>query len=146
MNKFQRKRIERLKNKFVNFDLLNSVNNYFRDSKKQYLIKTKNRSSNILPCFVNLVIYVYNGKKYIPFYVIKDYLGHKFGEFIYTRRFVGHKKSGKKLMFKKKIIKKTKYFKYIKSVKFGFSMLSKKKLYKTLKKKKTIKKTNEKKN
>ena len=69
MNKFQRKRIARLKNKFIHLDLLNSVNNYFHDSKRQYLIKTKNRSSSILPCFTNLVVYVYNGKKYIPFYV-----------------------------------------------------------------------------
>jgi small subunit ribosomal protein S19 len=76
MNKFQRKRIERLKTKYVHFDLLNSVNTFFSDSKKQYLIKTKNRSSTILPCFVNLTVYVYNGKKYLPFYVIKDYLGH----------------------------------------------------------------------
>ena len=142
MNKFQRKRIARLKNKFVHLDLLNSVNNYFHDSKRQYLIKTKNRSSSILPCFINLVVYVYNGKKYIPFYVIKDYLGHKFGEFIYTRRFVGHKKSGKKLMFKKKLIKKKKPFKYMKTLKYFSSMLSKKKLYKNLKKNEKANKSN----
>ena len=142
MNKFQRKRLERLKTKYVHFDLLNSVNTFFSDSKKQYLIKTKNRSSTILPCFVNLTIYVYNGKKYIPFYVIKDYLGHKFGEFIYTRKFGGHKKSGKKLMFKKKIIKKNKSFKYIKSLKTTYNLVSKKKIYKKLNEKKNKSITN----
>ena len=136
MNKFQRKRLERLKTKYVHFDLLNSVNTFFSDSKKQYLIKTKNRSSTILPCFVNLTVYVYNGKKYLPFYVIKDYLGHKFGEFIYTRRFVGHKKSGKKLMFKKKILKKNKSFKYMKTLKAVYNLFSKKKIYKKLNEKK----------
>ena len=30
-------------------------------------------------------------------------IGHKFGEFVYTRKFLGHKKQNKKLVFKKKL-------------------------------------------
>lgn len=88
--------------KYINIDLFKSVIAYNSDRKKLYKIQTKSRSSTITPFFKNLIVYVYNGKKYIPFTVNKDIIGHKFGEFIYTRRNVIHKKEGRKLSIKKK--------------------------------------------
>jgi small subunit ribosomal protein S19 len=100
INKFELLRINRLKKKFIDLDLIKKAF-YFRLNSKN-IIKTKSRASVILPRFLNLVVHVYNGKKYIPILVNNDMLGHKFGEFVFTRKFVGHKKQNKKLMFKKK--------------------------------------------
>jgi small subunit ribosomal protein S19 len=98
--------------KYINYQLINSLYEYKIDRKKLFQIKTQSRSSIILSYFTNLIVYVYNGKKYIPFRVTKDYIGHKFGEFIYTRQHVVHKKQGKKLMFKKKPIQNKSVFKH----------------------------------
>ena len=53
-------------------------------------IKTMSRRSTILPKFVGLNFEVYNGKKYIPFRVKEEMVGHKLGEFSPTRTFNGH--------------------------------------------------------
>ena len=101
INKFEFLRINRLKKKFIDLNLIKSV--YFYRMNVKNIIKTKSRSSVILPRFVNLVVHDYNGKKYIPISVTNDMIGHKFGEFVYTRKFLGHKKQNKKLVFKKKL-------------------------------------------
>ena len=104
LNKFALLRIARLKKKFIDLNLIKSVVQFYSDSKK--IIKTKSRSSVILPIFNKLTINVYNGKKYIPLEITNDFIGHKFGEFVLTRKFLGHKKDNKKLVFKKKLITK----------------------------------------
>ncbi len=97
--------LKRLYLKYIDNKLIDNLKKYYYESKKKRLqIKVQNRSSTILPCCRGLNVYIYNGKRYIPFYVTKEVFGHKFGEFIYTRRFIGHKKHGKKLIFKKKNI------------------------------------------
>ncbi len=111
-NILKEKRLLRLRKKFVDLNLIKSVKTYYSDSNLKLNIKTQSRSSTILPCFVDLIIYVYNGKKYIPLLITKDFLGHKFGEFILTRKFLGHKKDGKKLSFKKKLITPSKPYKH----------------------------------
>jgi small subunit ribosomal protein S19 len=110
------KRSKVLELHYINYQLIKSLYEYKLDKKKSYQIKTQSRSSIILPYFNNLIVYVYNGKKYIPFKVTKDYIGHKFGEFIYTRQHVTHKKQGKKLMFKKKITQTKPIFKHKKKL------------------------------
>jgi ribosomal protein S19 len=54
------------------------------------------RSSFILPSFIGLVFEVYTGKSYTKVYIEEKMVGHKLGEFSYTRK-IGkiHFKKGK---------------------------------------------------
>ena len=56
-------------------------------------IKTTSRNSEIIPKFIDQMFYVYNGKIFTKVLVTKEMIGHKFGEFAFTR---------KKFSFKKK--------------------------------------------
>ena len=53
-------------------------------------IKTWSRRSTITPDFVGLTLSVYNGKKFINYFVTENMVGHKVGEFSPTRTFKGH--------------------------------------------------------
>jgi len=54
------------------------------------IIQTYSRKSTIFNSFVGYTFEVYNGKKFIKFYVSKDMVGHKLGEFSNTRTFIKH--------------------------------------------------------
>lgn len=95
-------RIERLKFKYVDPVLISDLKSY-DPSQKNYIVRTMSRSSTITPLFVGKMVAIYNGKKYFSLEITEDFLGHKLGEFIFTRKFLGHKKQGKKLVIKKKI-------------------------------------------
>ena len=66
-----------------------------RESGKNEVIKIWSRKSTILPQFVGLTFGVYNGKKHIPVFIQEGMVGHKLGEFVFTRTFRSHEK-GKK--------------------------------------------------
>ena len=66
-------------------------------SKKNHTKITVSRATTILPKFVDKTIIVYNGKKFNEITVIEEMIGHKFGEFVSTR---------KQFSFKKKKTKK----------------------------------------
>lgn len=51
------------------------------------------RSSEIVPAFLGLNFKIHNGKNYVELTVTDDMIGHKFGEFSFTRS---------KFLFKKK--------------------------------------------
>ena len=53
-------------------------------------IKTWSRRTTIIPDFVGLTFMVHNGKKFLPVYVTERMIGHKLGEFSFTRTFKGH--------------------------------------------------------
>ena len=59
-----------------------------RNEKKIY--KTWSRRSTVIPEMVGHTIAVHNGKKFIPVYVTENMVGHKLGEFSFTRTFKGH--------------------------------------------------------
>ena len=67
----------------VKVDGLNS-----RNEKK--VVKTWSRRSTIVPDFIGHTIAVHNGKKFIPVYITENMVGHKLGEFSFTRQFKGH--------------------------------------------------------
>ena len=67
----------------VKIEVLNAAN----DKK---VVKTWSRRSTIFPEFVGHTIAVHNGKKFIPVYVTENMVGHKLGEFSFTRQFKGH--------------------------------------------------------
>jgi small subunit ribosomal protein S19 len=59
-----------------------------RNDKK--VLRTWSRRSTIVPEMVSHTIAVHNGKKFIPVYVTENMVGHKLGEFSFTRAFKGH--------------------------------------------------------
>lgn len=64
-------------------DALNAAN-------EKKVVRTWSRRSTILPEFVGHTIAVHNGKKFIPVYITENLVGHKLGEFSFTRQFKGH--------------------------------------------------------
>jgi len=50
------------------------------------------KSSTILPKFIGLTLWVYNGKTFTMIKVIDEMIGHKLGEFILTRKKFSYKK------------------------------------------------------
>lgn len=59
------------------------------------LIATRN--SEIIPGFIDKIFMVHDGKTYSEVTVTEDHVGHKFGEFVFTRsKFVFKKKKSKK--------------------------------------------------
>ena len=59
-----------------------------RNEKK--VLRTWSRRSTVIPEMVGHTITVHNGKKFIPVYVTENMVGHKLGEFSFTRTFKGH--------------------------------------------------------
>jgi len=60
---------------------------------------TVSRGSEILPSFVNKTFSIYNGKSFFAVLITSKMIGHKFGEFVFTRKqfiFKKNKKYGPK--------------------------------------------------
>jgi small subunit ribosomal protein S19 len=54
------------------------------------VIKTWARDSQISPEMVGFTFGVHNGKEHIPVFVTEEMVGHRFGEFSFTKKFVKH--------------------------------------------------------
>lgn len=76
------------KGPYVDEKLLKKVQAAGSGSKK--VIKTWARRSQIAPEFVGLTFAVHNGKEHVPVFVTEAMVGHRLGEFAYTRKFRGH--------------------------------------------------------
>ncbi len=59
-----------------------------RNDKK--VLRTWSRRSTVVPEMVGHTLAVHNGKKFIPVYITENMVGHKLGEFSFTRSFKGH--------------------------------------------------------
>ena len=55
------------------------------------VIQTWARRSTITPDSVGHTLAVHNGHKFIPVYISENMVGHKLGEFAYTRTFRAHR-------------------------------------------------------
>jgi small subunit ribosomal protein S19 len=77
------------KGAFVDKHLSDRIDEMNRRSEKKVL-KTWSRRSTIIPEMVGHTIAVHNGKKFIPVYVTENMVGHKLGEFSFTRTFKAH--------------------------------------------------------
>ena len=53
-------------------------------------IRTWSRACTIVPEFVGQTFSVHNGRKFLPIYISEQMVGHKLGEFAFTRTFKGH--------------------------------------------------------
>lgn len=62
--------------------------------EKNKAIKTHKRNLVIVPQMVGMKIAIYNGKEFIPVEIMKEMLGHRFGEFSLTRNKVKHGGAG----------------------------------------------------
>ena len=60
------------------------------ETGKKTMMKTWSRACTIAPEFVGHTFGVHNGKQHIPVFVTEDMVGHKLGEFSFTRRFMAH--------------------------------------------------------
>jgi len=80
------------KGPFVDPKLLKKVMAQERGEPKP--IKTWSRRSTIIPEFVSKTFLVHNGKEFKKVFVTENMVGHKLGEFSFTRVFRGH--SGRK--------------------------------------------------
>src|SRR5438874_13084165 len=77
------------KGPFIDGHLLKKIEGMnTRGDKKD--LRTWSRRSTISPEMVGHTIAVHNGKKFIPVYVTENMVGHKLGEFSFTRIFKGH--------------------------------------------------------
>jgi len=77
------------KGPFVDPSLLDKVMKA-KASKSKVPIKTWSRRSTITPDFVGLTLNVHNGRILSPVFVTENMVGHKLGEFSYTRTFKKH--------------------------------------------------------
>lgn len=77
------------KGPFIDEHLLKKVEVQNENNEKK-IIKTWSRRSTILPEMIGHTFAVYNGQKHITVYVSDDMIGHKLGEFVYTRTYRGH--------------------------------------------------------
>src|SRR3979409_1035109 len=77
------------KGPFIDAPLMKAITDMnARSERKVY--KTWSRRSTISPEMVGHTIAVHNGKKFIPVYITENMVGHKLGEFSFTRIFKGH--------------------------------------------------------
>ena len=60
------------------------------EKSEKKVVRTWSRRSTILPEFIGHTLAVHNGKKFIPVYITENMVGHKLGEFSFTRSFKGH--------------------------------------------------------
>lgn len=77
------------KGPFADDHLLKKIEELNKENKKK-VIKTWSRRSTIFPEFVGHTIAVHDGRKHVPVYITEDMVGHKLGEFVFTRTFRGH--------------------------------------------------------
>lgn len=74
---------------YVSPKILKKIQQMNEKSEKK-IIKVWDRASQIIPEMVWFTFAVHNGKQFVSVYVTEDMLGHRLGEFSFTRTFRGH--------------------------------------------------------
>ena len=74
---------------YVSPKLLKKVEQMLSSGEKK-VVKVRDRASTIIPDMVWLTFAVHNGRQFVSVYVTEDMLGHKLGEFSFTRTFRWH--------------------------------------------------------
>ncbi|MFC1678908.1 30S ribosomal protein S19 [Elusimicrobiota bacterium] len=77
------------KGPYVDGNLLKKVLK-MNESGDKKRIKVWCRACTIVPEFVGHTFEVHNGRKFLPIYISEHMVGHKLGEFAFTRFFRGH--------------------------------------------------------
>ena len=90
------------KGPYVDSKLVKRVEELNRSGQKAVL-KTWSRASTILPEMIGHTIGVHDGRRHVPIFITENMVGHKLGEFAFTRTFRGHSaKSERVATFKKR--------------------------------------------
>jgi small subunit ribosomal protein S19 len=77
------------KGPYVDVKLLKKIQK-LNESGEKKKIKVWCRACTIVPEFVGHTIEVHNGRKFLPIYISEQMVGHRLGEFAFTRFFKGH--------------------------------------------------------
>ena len=77
------------KGPYVHPKLMRRIMDVKRSGQKT-VIKTWARSSLIMPEFIGLTIAVHDGRRHVPLFITENMVGHRLGEFAFTRTFRGH--------------------------------------------------------
>ena len=77
------------KGPFISAKLLEKVQKMNASGEKK-VVKTWARACVIPPEFVGHTFAVHNGRKFLPIYVTEQMVGHRLGEFSFTRFFRAH--------------------------------------------------------
>ena len=77
------------KGPFVKEGLMKKIEDMNAKGEKK-VIKTWSRSSTVFPEMIGHTIAVHYCRKHIPLYFSEDMVGHKLGEFAFTRTYRGH--------------------------------------------------------
>ncbi len=77
------------KGPYVDGNVLEAVQKMNKAGEKKP-VKTWARACTIIPDFVGHTFLVHNGRKFLSVYVSERMVGHKLGEFSFTRLFKGH--------------------------------------------------------
>ena len=75
---------------YIHPSLMKKVEAAQRSGRKE-VIKTWSRASTIMPEMVGLTIAVHDGRRHVPVFCTENMVGHKLGEFAFTRTFRGHR-------------------------------------------------------
>ena len=78
------------KGPFIDEKLMKKVEAVQRSGQKA-AIRTWSRASTIMPEMVGMTIAVHDGRRHVPVFCTENMVGHKLGEFAFTRTFRGHK-------------------------------------------------------
>lgn len=80
------------------FSSLNSTELLKRRNKNKYM----GRSSKIMPAYLGHVFKIHNGRIFVELLISENMIGHKFGEFVFTRaKYIFKSKKNKKKLSKK---------------------------------------------
>lgn len=93
------------KGPFVHPKLLQKVNNLNQSGEKAVL-KTWSRASTVVPEMIGHTIGVHDGRRHVPIFITENMVGHKLGEFAFTRTFRGHSGKSERVATIKKKMKK----------------------------------------
>ncbi len=78
------------KGPFVSGKLMKKVEATQASGRKE-VIRTWSRASTVMPEMVGLTIAVHDGRRHVPVFCTENMVGHKLGEFAFTRTFRGHR-------------------------------------------------------
>ena len=89
------------KGPFIEAQLLKKVEALNRSAEK-VVIKTWSRASTVVPDMIGHTIAVHDGRRHVPVFITENMVGHKLGEFAFTRTFRGHSGKAEKVTVVKK--------------------------------------------
>jgi small subunit ribosomal protein S19 len=81
------------KGPFIDNNILDEIYKLYKSNKRKVPIKIVSKNSVIFPSFVGLTFFISNGKKFSTLTINENMVGHKFGEFVVTKKYPIHKKS-----------------------------------------------------